>query len=100
MPASLGPSPRSPAAKILELFGLWGLALALSALLVAAGQRWSAPLPIRGDLILVLLLTPALAVLAWLLGRWRLDPPSQEPPDALGADRRDGESSGVERESV
>ena len=63
MPASPGPS---GSAKLPQLLGLWSLALAMSAALTAAGQRWHDPLPMRGDLILVLLLAPALAA-GWLL---------------------------------
>lgn len=52
---------------------LWALALALSAVLVAAGERWPEPLQPRGDVIAVLLLALPLAMVLWLLGRWRLD---------------------------
>ena len=88
------------AAKIPQVLAVWGLALAMSAALVAAGQRRPDPLPMRGDWILVSLLAPALAVLAWLLGHWRLQAPRLDPPSDRGPDRRGGESSGVEQESV
>lgn len=52
---------------------LWALALAISAVLVAAGERWPEPLQPRGDVIAVLLLALPLAMVLWLLGRWRLD---------------------------
>lgn len=100
MAASSGPPSRSGAAKISQLLGLWGLALAMSAALVSAGQRWHDPLPVRGDLILALLLAPALAVVAWLLGRWRLDVATLQPSSDPGANRRKGESSGSEQETV
>jgi membrane protein implicated in regulation of membrane protease activity len=58
--------------KLRSLLGLWTLALGLSALLAAAGQRWSAPLPIRVDLLAFLLLAPPLATVVWLLRHWRL----------------------------
>jgi membrane protein implicated in regulation of membrane protease activity len=58
--------------KLRSLLGLWTLALGISALLAAAGGRWSAPLPIRADLVAFLLLAPPLATLAWLLRHWRL----------------------------
>jgi hypothetical protein len=100
MPAPPGPPSRSGAAKVAQLLGLWGLALAMSAALVAAGQRSPEPLPVRGDQVLVLLLAPALAVVAWLFGRWRLDGPALEPALHPEANLRKGESSGSEQESV
>jgi hypothetical protein len=51
---------------------LWALALALSALLAAAGVRWPAPLPIRADLVGALLVLPPLVVALVLLRRWSL----------------------------
>jgi O-antigen ligase len=59
-------------AKIRALALLWSLALALSAALVAAGARWSTPLPIRGDWAAALVLLPPLAMALWLLARWAL----------------------------
>lgn len=100
MPASPGCPSRSGAAKLPQLLGIWALALAMSGALVAAGQRWQEPLPLRGDLILALLLVPPLAVVALLMGSWRLDAPTPEEPGELGANRHKGESSGIEQESV
>jgi len=61
---------------LLRKFGpvarLWTLALALSGLLVWAGQRWSSPPPIRADLVLALLLLPPLATVVVVLRRWAL----------------------------
>ena len=94
MPVPPDPASSSQVAKIPQLLGLWGLALGMSAALAAAGQRWPDPLPIRGDLILALLLAPPLAVLAWLLLRWRLPPTSFGPPSVRGPDGGGGESSG------
>ena len=51
---------------------LWTLALALSGLLAWAGQRWSAPPPIRADLVVALLLLPPLATALVVLWRWTL----------------------------
>ena len=48
--------------KIRAVARLWALALALSAALAAAGERWSAPLPIRGDWVAALVLLPPLAM--------------------------------------
>lgn len=58
--------------KLRALLGLWALALGLSALLAGMGQRWSEPLPIRADLVALLLLAPPLATVVWLLRHWRL----------------------------
>ena len=38
-------------AKLRQVLQLWALALAISAALVAAGQRWSEPLVIRDSLV-------------------------------------------------
>lgn len=91
MPVLPDPASSSRAAKIPQLLGLWALALGMSAALAAAGQRWPDPLPIRGELILALLLAPPLAVLVWLLLRWRLAPISLASPGVLGADGGKGE---------
>ncbi|MFO7629503.1 MAG: hypothetical protein R6W06_08305 [Prochlorococcaceae cyanobacterium] len=45
----------------------WLLALLLSALLVAAGRRWPAPLPIQPLPVLALVLLPPLGLALWLL---------------------------------
>ncbi|MFN7898910.1 MAG: hypothetical protein ACK5N0_04470 [Synechococcaceae cyanobacterium] len=94
------PDPASPssswAAKLPQLLGLWGLALVISAALAAAGQRWPDPLPIRGDLILVVLLAPPLAVLAWLLMHWSLAPASLDTPSVQEPAGGGGESDGIE----
>ena len=68
---------------------LWALALAISALLAAAGERWPAPLPPQAALVWLLVWLPPLAVGLWLLLRWRL--PALPEPIAPDADR--GESS-------
>jgi hypothetical protein len=65
---------------------LWALALAASALLAAAGERWPQPLQPRADLALALVLVPPLLLAAWLLLR---------PDPSVGS----GESEGSERES-
>jgi hypothetical protein len=61
-----------PVVKLRALARLWAFALALSALLAAAGQRWPQPPPIRGDLVAALLLLPPLVVAVLLLARWEL----------------------------
>ncbi|MFM7360701.1 MAG: hypothetical protein ACKO6F_09475 [Cyanobium sp.] len=81
--------PVSPG-KLRTVAGLWALALGLSAALVAAGRHWPAPLPIRTDAVLALLVLPPLAVALGLLGRWRLpaaahgaeSAPSSDPSQA------------------
>ncbi|MFZ0408701.1 MAG: hypothetical protein WAM11_11415 [Cyanobium sp.] len=59
-------------AKIRQVLQLWALALAISAALAAAGQRWSEPLVIRDSLVWSLLLLPSLLMVLLLLGRWSL----------------------------
>ena len=61
-----------PVVKLRAVARLWALALALSALLAAAGQRWPQPPPIRGDLVAALLLLPPLAMGLVLFARWAL----------------------------
>ena len=58
--------------KFLQVLQLWALALAISAALVAAGQRWSEPPPIGDALVWSLLLVPSLLLVLLLLGRWTL----------------------------
>jgi hypothetical protein len=67
-----------------QLALVWLLALGLSALLVAAGQRWPQPLPLHSGWIWALLLLLPLATLAVLLARWSLG--------------EEGESSGAMKE--
>ncbi len=67
-------------AKIRQVLQLWALALAISAALAAAGQRWSEPLPIGDSLVWGLLLLPSLAMVLLLLGRWSLPPASALTP--------------------
>jgi hypothetical protein len=50
---------------------LWLLALALSALLVSAGGRWPAPLPIQPLPVALLVVVPPLLMVGWLLQGWR-----------------------------
>jgi hypothetical protein len=50
----------------------WSLALALSAILAAAGGRWPDPLPIRPLLVWSLVLLPPLALALLLVAGWSL----------------------------
>ena len=76
-----------PSAKIRQVLLLWVIALAISAALAAAGQRWPEPLPLRDAPIWALLLLPSLVMVALLLGRWSLPTGPESAP------------SGQERES-
>ncbi|MEY4759558.1 MAG: hypothetical protein RLZZ268_1056 [Cyanobacteriota bacterium] len=77
--------------KLAGVVRLWALALAISALLVAAGERWPAPLPLQLPLVWGLVWLPPLAMGLWLLARWRLPGVSGVPdPGAPDPDR--GES--------
>ena len=77
-------------AKILQVLQLWAFALAISAALAAAGQRWSEPLPMRDWLIWALLLLPSLGMVALLLGRWSLP---VDPELTLTGQERESEDS-------
>ena len=55
-----------------SLLQLWALALMLSAVLAAAGERWPTPLPINPLVVALLLVVPPLLVLVWLGLNWAL----------------------------
>jgi len=63
---------------------VWFLALAMSAALVVAGQRWPATLPIRQAAVWALVLVPPSVMLLVLLAGWFLPPPEA----AAAADSR------------
>lgn len=58
---------------------LWALALALSAALVAAGERWPQPLQPQALPIGVLLIGPPVLMALGLLSRWSLHPLPDSP---------------------
>jgi hypothetical protein len=74
--------------KLAGVVRLWALALAISALLAAAGERWPAPLLLQPPLVWSLVWLPPLGMGLWLLARWRL--PGVPDPAAPDPDR--GES--------
>jgi hypothetical protein len=55
---------------------VWSLALALSAVLAAAAERWPEPLPILSAVVWGLVLLPPLAMALVLLAGWSLPSPS------------------------
>ena len=71
--------------KLQQLALTWLLALGLSALMVAAGQRWPQPLPIRAPWVWAALFGLPLVTLVGVLVRWSVP---QVPPPLEG-----GESS-------
>ncbi|EDY39050.1 hypothetical protein CPCC7001_1929 [Cyanobium sp. PCC 7001] len=73
-------APAASPSKVRALLRLWSLALALSAALVAAGERW--PQPLRPDPVTVaaLVLGLPLGVALLVLLRWRLPPPPAGGP--------------------
>ena len=73
---------------------VWALALALSALLAAAGERWPEPLPIREGLVWALVLLPPLAMAGVLLAGWSL--PGRDRSGILSP--QGGESDDSDRE--
>jgi hypothetical protein len=64
--------------KLQQVALTWLLALGLSALLVAAGQRWPQPLPIRAAWVWAALFGLPLLTLVAVLARWSV-PPAGEP---------------------
>ena len=62
----------SDPAKFRSLALVWGLSLLLSALLAAAGRRWSEPLTPQALMVWSLLLLPPLLTGLLLLRSWRL----------------------------
>ena len=77
-----------PRFKVRAVMGHWVLALALSAILVAAGERWPAPLPVANPLstalVLGLVLGVPAVVAAGLLRHWRVAcPPAGSASDGL-----------------
>jgi hypothetical protein len=65
-----GPAASSGPAAVWSLLRLWALALALSAALVAAGERWPQPLTPDGRWVWGLVLGPPLLMGLWLWSRW------------------------------
>ena len=59
-----------PLAKLRDLLRSWALALAVSAALVAAGERWPESLPINLVLVWSLVLLPPAVMALVLLLRW------------------------------
>jgi hypothetical protein len=72
--------------KLLPLGALWGLALGLSALVVAVGRLRSDPPVPSPEAVAVLVLGPPLVLALWLLRHWRL--PSDEGGES-GVDARE-----------
>ena len=61
--------------KLQQVALTWLLALGLSALLVAAGERWPQPLPIRAAWVWAALFGLPLLTLVAVLARWSVPPP-------------------------
>jgi hypothetical protein len=91
-PAAAPPPPARPAAARLvrSVLGLWALALALSAALVAAGERWPAPLVPDGRLVWALVLGPPLLMALWLAASWCLPPALHAADRGESGDRAQG----------
>jgi hypothetical protein len=66
--------------KLQQLALTWLLALGLSALMVAAGQRWPQPLPIRAGWVWAALFGLPLLTLVGVLVRWSV-PQAPLPPE-------------------
>ncbi len=65
------PSPARGKSPLRSLLGIWALALALSTVLVVAGQHWPQPLVPDSRWVWGLVLGPPLLMALWLLsGLW------------------------------
>jgi len=71
-----------PLAKLRNVLRSWALALAVSAALVAAGERWPQPLVINPALVWSLVLGPPALMAVVLLLRWPV-------PEAEGRESND-----------
>jgi hypothetical protein len=70
---------------------VWSLALVLSVILAAAGERWPEPLPIHAVLVWALVLLPPLAMVLVLLADWSLPlPPSGQEGESDDSERENG----------
>jgi ABC-type molybdate transport system permease subunit len=56
---------------------VWALALAISAVLAAAGERWPQPLPLQQAVVWLLVGLPPLVMGLWLLTHWSLPDPDR-----------------------
>ncbi|MDA0717266.1 MAG: hypothetical protein O2839_03475 [Cyanobacteria bacterium] len=56
---------------------VWLLALAISAALAAAGERWPQPLPLLQGVVWLLVGLPPLLMGLWLLTHWSLPHPDK-----------------------
>jgi hypothetical protein len=65
--------------KLQQVALTWLLALGLSALMVAAGQRWPQPLPIRAAWVWAALFGLPLLTLVGVLVGWTVPPPPPPP---------------------
>ncbi len=75
-----------PVAKALTVLPSWAVALLLSALLVAAGHRWSDPLQPTAPVVWTLLLLPPALMALWIAVRWRR-PLAGEGGESTGSTR-------------
>lgn len=92
-----GPSAAIAVSSSRSVLRVWSLALALSAVLAAAAERWPEPLPIRPAVVWALVLLPPLAMALVLLAGWSLpQPPAAE---VRQAPRASGPLAGQEGES-
>lgn len=65
------------ASPLVGVLRVWALALAISAALVAAGERWPQPLPLQQGVVWLLVGLPPLLVGLWLLTHWSVPHPDR-----------------------
>lgn len=88
-----GPSAAIAMSSSRSVLRVWSLALALSAVLAAAAERWPEPLPIRPAVVWALVLLPPLAMALVLLAGWSLppQPPAAEREASTATERLSGQ---------
>lgn len=69
------------ASPLVGVLRVWALALAISAALVAAGERWPQPLPLQQGVVWLLVGLPPLLVGLWLLTHWSVPHPDRGESD-------------------
>ncbi len=84
--SSLPGSELSAIGVFLGLLPVWGLALALSAALVAAGERWPQPLTPDGRWVALLVVGPPLLMAFVLVAGWLFPAPAGDPDRGESSD--------------
>ena len=71
------PTTSQKASPLAGVVKVWALALAISAALAAAGERWPQPLPLQQGVVWLLVGLQPLLVGLWLLTHWAVTDPDR-----------------------